>query len=678
MLSQYDPVSKISGIGPKYQRLLENLNIYTVLDLLNHIPFRYEDRTHIQKIAELEPDIDASIFVTVEKISNFFTQRGYRLTKARVYDDTGKMDVIWFNQTFLTKSIKPGNKVLLFGKVIFDKSKPTMNSPEWEIVDEDKINNPESLAEIIPIYPTTEGVSSKWLRKKIAELIDNIKISEYLPQEILSEYKLPGRYEALKLIHTPKELSDINKAKDRLAFDELLLIHLEGFKTREDWKNKQDGHIIKIDKKKIEEYKNLSSFAHTQAQIRSIDEILDDLSQKSPMNRLLQGDVGSGKTAVAEVAIFACLHAGFNALFVAPTQILAKQHYQKIAEKLDKFGFETLILTGDTKMTTDITKGKPHLVIATHAILHNLEKFNNFGLIVIDEQHKFGVEQRSRLIEYFTNDNVVPNLLTMTATPIPRSLALTLYGDLDLSVINEMPKDRKRVITWVLPESRRIQSYKWILGEIENNNNQVFIVCPFIQESDYETFKDVKSAETEYDRIRKIFPERISVDLLHGKTKNKEEVIKRFRDKETKILVATPVIEVGVDVPSANIMVIENPERFGLASLHQLRGRVGRGNEQGYCILFTSSNTSEGASRVKNLEKIYDGSKLAEVDMKIRGPGNIYGTQQHGYLYLKIADLTDVDFIKRSKEIAYQLFINREKYPKIKELVESKKYIDDQ
>ena len=675
MLSQYDSITKVPGIGPKYAQLLEELNIFTLGDLLNHIPFRYEDRTQVKKISELTPEIETSVLAQVEKISNVFTKRGFRLTKATVSDETGKMDVVWFNQTFITKTLKPGMAVLLFGKAIFEGKRPQFNSPEWEIQDE---SDTENISKIVPVYATTEGITSKWIKKRIAEVINTAAIDEYLPLDFIKNHNFLDRETSLKLIHQPKDFIDLDKAKRRLAFDELLIIHMDGLKTRHDWENKKNGHIIKISKEKLNTYLSKSPFELTNAQTRSISEILESLSRKSPMNRLLQGDVGSGKTAVAEAAIFACLNSGYTVIFMAPTQILAKQHFEKIMPKLSEFGFQTDLLTSDTKVKNTVTKNKPKLVIATHAILHNLDGFENVGLIIIDEQHKFGVEQRSKVIEHYTKNEIVPNLLTMTATPIPRSFALTLYGDLDLSIIDELPPFRKKTTTWVLKPEKRLSAYKWMLGEIENKHNQVFVVCPFIQESIVETFKDVKAAEVEFEKLVKTFPPRIKIDLLHGKTKDKEDVIQRFRVGETQILVATPVIEVGVDIPAANIMIIENPERFGLASLHQLRGRVGRGNEQGYCLLFLSDTSPESSSRIKYLETVQDGAKLAEIDMKLRGPGNIYGTRQHGYLYLKIADLSDVAFIKETKEFAQELFVNREKYPKIMELLSAKSYIDDQ
>lgn len=671
MVSLEDKVGSIKGVGPKSEILLNKLEIFTIKDLLYHFPFRYEDRTRIYKISELTPNQEYPLIVKIAKITNIFTNRGFRITKATVEDSSGQADAVWFNQHFISKSLIPGTTILLTGKIDQDNKRPTFNSPEWEIIDPS--TDIEKYLGLVPVYWTTEGISSKWIAKKIAEVLDNVEVEEYFPAFFREKYKLEHLNDAIHLIHHPKSFDELDKSKLRLSFDELLWLHLRGMKIRNDWNNKNTGHKVALPS---DQHKNLLKefkFELTDGQNRCIEEILKDLSDTQPMNRLLQGDVGSGKTVVAEVSLLAALSSGFNALLLAPTQVLAMQHYEKISKHFNALGYEVDLLTSNIKIKLE--SKKPTLVIATHSILHHMEEYQNVGLIVIDEQHKFGVSQRSKIIDHYTNENIVPNLLTMTATPIPRSLALTFYGDLDLSVIGEMPGGRKPTITKVIKETERTV----VNGAIKTllKDNQMFVVCPFIEESNVETLKSVKSAETEFIKIKKTFAG-FKSELLHGKTKNKEEIIEKFAKGQIDILVATPVVEVGIDIPNANIILIETPERFGLASLHQLRGRVGRREKQGYCFLIASENIETGFKRLKNLETIHDGNKLAELDLKMRGPGNMYGTEQHGYRSLRIADITDIELIKKTKEAATGIFQETEKYPILFTALSKMNYIDDQ
>lgn len=673
MVSLNDNIGTVKGIGPKYQELLSKLNINKVRDLIYHFPFRYEDRTKIYKVSELTPNEEHTTIGVITKLNNLFTRNGFRITKATLKDVSGEADLVWFNQYFISKTLKIGDRLLVSGKIDQDNRRPTFNSPEWELIgnDDDELQH----MGLIPRYNTTDGITSKWISKKIQELLSIIEIDDLLPASIRDQYFLIHIDDALRRIHAPKDYPELEKSRYRLAFDELLWLHLRGIKIRTDWNNKNTGHKITMTEDAYKTFQNNLGFELTKGQENSIQEIFKDLSDTIPMNRLLQGDVGSGKTAVAEAAILATLLSGFSALLIAPTQVLAKQHYEKMHKNIAALGFDTDLLTSNVKIQKK-EFNKQQLIIATHSILHHLEEYKNIGLIIIDEQHKFGVAQRSKIIDHYTDQNIVPNLLTMTATPIPRSLALTFYGDLDLSVIGELPFGRKLTITKVIEENGRKDVYKEI-DSLISERNQLFVVCPFIQESQVDTLKSVKAAEAEFEKFKKIFSNR-KVDLLHGRIKNKDEILLKFVNGESDILVTTPVIEVGVDIPNANMILIETPERFGLASLHQLRGRVGRRQKQGFCYLMASENIPEGLNRLRNLEKISDGNKLAEIDLKVRGPGNMYGIEQHGYMQLSLADITDVEMVKKTKTAAMDIFENRHKYPILFNALSEMIYIDDQ
>ena len=672
-----DSVTEISGVGPKYQFLLEQLGIKTVEDLLLHVPFRYEDRTNVKKISELVANESATVIGEIVKIDNIFTGFGKRLTKGVFKDDTGQLSIVWFNQHYLKNAMPIGTKVSLFGTLNPKSRKPEFISPQWEKVDVSERST--GIDPYLPIYPTIEELNASWIRKVIKSTLQKIEIEENLPKDLLRKYKLMSRDQAIRLIHNPKTLVEAGEARSRLSFEELFFLHLVGMSLRSKWDKKENGHKIHYSKGKVDSFINGLPFKLTKDQLKAIDEILSDLEKASPMNRLLQGDVGSGKTVVAVTAILACLDSGFTCLYLAPTQMLTNQHYENIKKLIpDKYKVE--IVTSNKKSASkdkpaESNKHESKLIIGTHAILHRMEEFSNVGLIIIDEQHKFGVVQRSKIVDYYS-DKLIPNLLTMTATPIPRSLALTFYGDLNLSIIEEMPIGRKRVETWLIKEDKRASAYDWIKQQIDENAYQVFIVCPFIQESDFEDFKNVRAAEVEFQKIKKIFT-KYTVDLLHGRLKSdeKDTVVERFSAGKTQILVTTPVIEVGIDIPNANIIFIETADRFGLASLHQLRGRVGRGGKQAYCILMKSED-SEYSRRLKYMTEIYTGNKLAEIDLKLRGPGNLYGTEQHGYMSLKIADVFDTDLNKITKDEAYKVFRNLSVYPTMEQIIKAKTAIE--
>ena len=656
-----ESVSRIPGIGRAYTKLLEKIDIKTVEDLLYYVPFRYDDNTNVCRISDLTANTQATVTVKVSDINNIFTRGGKRLTKARVEDETGQMDVIWFNQTYLKKSLKPGTVISLNGQLDQKSTRPQFVSPNWEILYNGESTHTRG---IIPVYNTTEGISARWLRAKIKLALKYADIKELFDNEIKRGYGLLNRAEAMRNIHFPESFNKIEPARHTLAFEELLLIHLTGMSLKSKWHEHVNGYVIEVDTNLITAFIKSLPYKLTNAQTRVLGEIVQDLKAEIPMNRLIQGDVGSGKTVVAAAAMLCAINAGHNCIILAPTQILANQHLETLQKFLKPYNINFVLATGKTS-SEKISDAKT-IIIGTHAILHRLKNFTNIGLIVIDEQHKFGVLQRSIVTDYYTSQ-FAPNLLTMTATPIPRSIALVLYGDLDLSVIDEMPPGRIPVKTWLVEENRRTSAYKWIKGQVEKLKTQAIIVCPFIDQSQYEDLKNVKAAKDEYEKVKKHFSKQ-KLGLLHGRLSSieKEEVIDKFVKQKIDILVTTPVIEVGVDIPNANIIVIETSERFGLASLHQLRGRVGRGKDQGYCILFTSSNDAN-LSRLKYLEKIHNGSRLAEIDLKIRGPGNIYGTQQHGFMSLRVADITDTNLIKLTKGCAVSIFGNFEKHHAIKE-----------
>lgn len=673
-------VSKIPGIGPKYQSLLKSLEITTVENLLWHIPFRYDDFSNIKNISELIANEPATIIGEIIRIDNIFTRNYKKLTRAVLEDKTGKIDLIWFNQHYIKQSLKAGTKTAISGILsLNDKGKrPQIVNPQWEI-HKGKLTHTGGL---VPVYPLTNGITSKWLRSKIKFVLENTPVDNIISHDLQSTYNLLDKAKAFEQIHFPKSLEASEKARHSLAFEELLFLHLRGLQHKKDWNKKVNGHKITMSSSSLAEFTRNLPFKLTQSQEKVTGEILKDLGADLPMNRLLQGDVGSGKTVVAAASLLAAAQSGCNSILLAPTQILAEQHFETLQKLLKNMDCEIEILTAAASRTSRavLTGGQLKLnkiIVSTHAILHNLDKFSNVGLIIIDEQHKFGVSQRTKIIEHYT-DKLTPNLLTMTATPIPRSLALTFYGDLDLSFIDEMPVGRKSVKTRVITEKYKQSAYEWIKKKIDQEKTQVFVVCPFIEQSMVENLQNVKAAQKEYEKVSEIF-KGMDIGLLHGRMKStlKDSVVNNFLNKKLDILVATPVIEVGVDIPNANIIMIETAERFGLASLHQMRGRVGRGGKQGYCLLVYSGDSRTSWQRLKNLETIHNGNKLAEIDLKNRGPGNLYGTKQHGYLKFKVADGGDFGMIKETRQTAIDIFHNLSAHPKIAAHLDSIQKVKD-
>lgn len=637
------PVSKLWAVGGAYARRLEKLGIFTVRDLLYYVPSRYEDFSTVSKISSVQEGEIVTIQAKVLEFKNQFTRSALVIQKAVVCDDSGQIDVVWFNQRFLANAIKPDMQISLSGKIQRSGRKLQLVSPKFEIVKNENLHT----GRLVPVYPETEGVSSKWLRARIYSALKNARIVEYLDNEIRNKYGLMELSQAVVKVHFPDSLEQAEKARKRLAFDELLISQIESKIRREDWQKNLIGNKFEIDKfqNDLNKFFDNLSYDLTNSQKKVIEEIFFDFKKATPMNRLLQGDVGSGKTVVAAASMLIAKLNGFKSVLMAPTEILANQHF----ETLKKMGLNVGLVTASNKIDLN-----SDVLVGTHALLNDKINIENLGLVVIDEQHRFGVDQRTKLSQKGVN----PHVLTMTATPIPRTVALTLYGDLDVSVISEMPKDRLPVKTWVVPNHKRADSYQWV----RKQKTQTFIICPLIEES--ENLASVKAATTEFENIKKVFSD-FRVGLVHGRIKNKEKIIKEFKDKKLDILVATPVVEVGIDIPNASIIIIEAAERFGLAQLHQLRGRVGRGNKQSYCLLFSEGN----ASRLYFMEKLNNGLELAEADLKFRGPGQRFGTVQHGKWDLKIADFSDLKLVEQSNELSSFILKDLSKFPVLREII---------
>ena len=646
-------------VGPTYARRLKRLGIETVGDLLYHFPFRYVDYSLVSPIGKLQPGEIVSIHGRIISIKNEYTRHGKKIQKGIVADATGSIEIVWFNQPFLVKTIRVGEEYGFSGKVDWFGRKLVIVSPEYEMINRKRQIH---TGRLVPVYHETYGISSKWLRSRTSPLISQIipSISDFLPKEITRTNDLLNLASALKWIHFPEDKIQIQKARQRFAFEELFLLQLAAQERKIGWRKKKTIFKLKVNQEKLLEFINSLPFTLTSAQKRCLKEILADLEKSQPMNRLLQGDVGSGKTVVAAAAIWVAYLNGIQSALMAPTEILANQHFRTLKTLLEPLGVKIDLVTGSTPHTSHLTPHpSPDLIVGTHALIFKRARFKKLGLVIIDEQHRFGVEQRGKLIR----KGRAPHILTMTATPIPRTIALTLYGDLDLSLIDEMPPGRQKVKTWVVPPQKREPAYQWIRKQVKDEDGQCFIICPLIEES--ETLQTVKAATTEYERLKKqIFPD-FKLGLLHGKmkSKEKEEVISQFRLGKLDILVSTPVVEVGIDIPQATIMTIEGAERFGLAQLHQLRGRVGRGMKESYCLLFTETPEGKPLQRLKALERTYLGIELAELDLKMRGPGEIYGVAQSGFFELKIASFSDLPLIQKTKRAAQDIAPRLNQYP---------------
>jgi ATP-dependent DNA helicase RecG len=638
-------VEYLKGIGPQKAALLNTeLRIFTYKDLLEHYPFRYEDRSKFHTINEITQEhLYVQLTGRFRNFSIVGEGRKKRLT-AIFTDGTGSIELVWFQGIkWVAESLKTGIDYIVYGK-------PTLFNHKWNIAHPETtpVNEAKSENKLVPVYPTTEklkvrGLDSKGFSKILLNLITLLTNVSYetLSSEIINKYKLISKKQALRAIHFPKDYHEPELAKKRLKFDELFFIQLRLIGIRS--KRKQlPGQVFKEVNLLNEFYKNHLLFELTNAQKRVIKEIYKDLGSGKQMNRLVQGDVGSGKTIVAFISMLIALDSSAQTCLMAPTEILAQQHFQGLKPMADALGISIKILTGSTKIKErrliheTLLNGKLQMLIGTHALLEDIVQFNNLGLVVIDEQHRFGVEQRARL--WKKNRNTPPHILVMTATPIPRTLAMTLYGDLELSVIDELPAGRKPIKTVHRFDSDRLKVFGFIRQQLDEGR-QVYIVYPLIEESEKLDLKDLQDG---YESISRAFPD-IPLSIVHGRMTSdaKDYEMTRFVKAETKIMVATTVIEVGVNVPNASVMVIENAERFGLSQLHQLRGRVGRGADQSYCILMTGYKLSQDSKiRIRTMVETNNGFEIADVDLRLRGPGDITGTQQSGALLsLKLTDL---------------------------------------
>lgn len=643
-----ESISTLPRVGPAYRNRLEKLEIFSIRDLILHIPHRYLDFTLKSDIAGLQPGETATVSGQLTFLKNQYTRGGRKIQIGEVADSTAKIAVVWFNQPFLVRNLFPGDQISLAGKVDWFGRQKAIISPDYEIVQEGK---PRLHTEgLIPIYPETYGVSSKWLRSRVSDVLANFKLEEYLPAEVLQKYNFPKFEAALKTVHFPKNLADVEPARKRLAFEELLRLQLASLKRKTEWKKNLPSYKLSVDKSLVKSFIKSLPFTLTNSQKQAIDEILADLSENKPMNRLLEGDVGSGKTVVAAAGALVAFANGFQSVIMAPTEILAAQHYNTLRTLFDPLKVRVSLVTSSMKKS-DL--GRADIFVGTHALIYKKTKFDKVAFVVIDEQHRFGVAQRGQLVRKSKNRSSVPHILTMTATPIPRTVALTVYGDLDLSVLTDMPLGRIKVTTWIVPRLKREKAYAWIKEQIKKDNIQIFNVCPLIEESEKETMQDVKAVTKEYQVLSKIF-KGFRLGLLHGKlpARQKQAVIEKFKKGESDILVTTPVVEVGIDIQNASIMVIEGAERFGLAQLHQLRGRVGRGAKKSYCLLFTESRSPMVRTRLSALQKYNSGFELSELDLKLRGPGEVFGLRQHGFPELKVANWQDAELIKAAHDVA--------------------------
>lgn len=641
-------LSSLTGIGPGLLYKLKRLNLNTVEDLIYHFPFRYDDFSNATSALDAQVGETVTLQGEIWSIANIYTRSRKIITKAVFNDGSAPIELTWFNSSWLTKQIQTGDRLQVSGKISKYKNKISMIAPRWE-----KAIHPGGVQAhprgvhtggLIPIYPETDGLSSKWLRTKIDKTLPQIldKLQDPLPEDIRKNMLPLER--AIQKIHFPESWEEAEKARERLGFDELFFVSLATQKARMEWKDKPTVKPLQVSSLNLDKFTNKLPFKLTGAQTKALKEIIADLKKDQPMNRLIQGEVGSGKTVVAAIIAYLVYLNGLKTLFMAPTEILAFQHFQTLENLLKSFKIIVGIYTGSKKNIKDA-----QVIIGTHALLSSKLLTENVGLIVVDEQQRFGVGQRTTL----RGKARVPHFLTMTATPIPRTVALTLYGDLDMSVIDELPKGRQTVKTFVVPEKKRSDSYKFIAKKV-SCGDQVYIITPLIEAS--ETLTTVKAAKVEFEKLKKVFP-KLTLDLLHGRMKGteKEKIIQDFRSGKTHILVSTSVVEVGMDNPNATIIIIEGAERFGLSQLHQLRGRVGRGTKESFCLLYTSNASGDERSRLKSLETTFDGLKLAELDLKIRGSGQIFGTAQSGRFEFKIASFSNLSLLEQTKQAAQNL-----------------------
>ena len=653
-----DSIQYVKGVGPKKKVELNRLGIKTVYDLLTYYPRTYEDQSVLTKIADLKAGCQATVAGVIVNVSDRQGgRRGMTIITALIGDGSGFLQITWFNQKYLKKQLKPGSRVFVTGKVSYaygGRGQFAMSQlASFQILGE--ADEVETLTGIMPVYGATEKLNQKFFRKIIKELFaSELEVEEIIAEPIKAKYNLLNRFEALKNIHFPENFTELKIARARLAFEELYMIQCGLLLLKKRVQEKKSGVRHLADSNLLKQVLTALPFKLTHDQAKTWQEIKHDMESSVPMRRLVQGDVGSGKTVIALLALVKTVENGYQGALMAPTEILASQHYESFQKLLSDFGIRVGFLSGRLtkkkreEMYALLAEQKIDIVIGTHALIQEGVHFAKLGLVVTDEQHRFGIDQRAELEK---KGELTPDVLVMTATPIPRTMTLTVYGDLDVSLIQELPPGRQPIRTFVRTPDRRELIYQYVLTQLKAGR-QAYVVCPLIEMNEE---SDLPSAEEVYDELRFGIFRGVPCGLVHGRMKpvEKEQIMQAFYEDKIKLLVATTVIEVGVNVPNASIMVIEHAERFGLAQLHQLRGRIGRGEYKSYCILVSDMKTENAKERLKIMATTSDGFKLAEADLKMRGPGQFFGTLQHGLPDLKIADvLGDMDILFKAREAA--------------------------
>lgn len=657
-------VRMVKHVGPKKAQLLKKLGIETVYDLVTYYPRAYEDESTISHISELHAGERESVLGTIMNISEHIVRRNMTILKVMISDGTGFVQVVWFNQRYLKKQLKTGSRIFIKGKVQYayggHGQLSISNISDYQILDDEE--SPET--GIQPVYAATEKITQKYLRSIMHAVLDEMPaVPEMLPESLLQKTGMMRRRRAMSAIHFPDDYDELRQARERLAFEELYIIQCGLFLLKKESRDNKNGVRHLISSHLVDKVIKGFPYTLTRDQEKAWREIEADMERNMPMRRLLEGDVGSGKTAIAALALTKTVENGYQGALMAPTEILARQHYENFSHMLEGTGINIGFLSGHLtkkqrdEMHDNISSHRVDIVIGTHALIQDSVTFDSLGLVVTDEQHRFGVEQRAALEK---KGHSSPDVLVMTATPIPRTMTLTVYGDLDISVIHELPPGRKPVRTFLRTPDRRTLIYQYVRSQIEEGR-QAYVVCPLIETSEEST--DIPSAEEVYAELSNGIFNGIPCGIVHGRLKSteKEDVMRRFHDGSIKLLVATTVIEVGVNVPNASIMVIENADRFGLAQLHQLRGRVGRGPYKSFCILVSANRSDKARERLGIMEKISDGFRLAEEDLKLRGPGQFFGNMQHGLPDLKIADVIgDMDLLVKARRAAIKTMSSNE------------------
>lgn len=677
------PLEQIFRVTPRQRLALKKLGIVTCEDLIEHFPYRYENPADFKKIADVLSGERVRVAGRVAKIEFEKTwKRKMNIAKATIEDTTGKIEAIWFSQPYIAKMLPEGSTAVFSGKVGIRSGKYYLANPLYEFIPKNSLEEffaPRSLDEggrLYPIYSTSAGVSSLWIQKHVERILREAEVGEFLPEEIIKKYKLPERKSAMFFLHFPKNPLHAEAAKKRFAFEKVFLLQTSRMKQKQDLKSEQ-SFKIKHSKELKKEFLSLLPFKPTLSQLKAMEDVEKDFNSGNPMNRLLEGDVGSGKTAVAAYAAFLAAKNGAQAVYMAPTEILARQHFENFFKLLGLSNIRVGLLTSsisekfpskiNPKLPTHVSKsqllkwareGEIHVLVGTHSLIEKKVEFKNLALAMVDEQHRFGVGQRARLLR---KNSTIPHFLSMSATPIPRTLALSLYADLDISLISELPPGRKQIETKiVLPKERSI-AYSFIRQKLQDGE-QAFVICPRIQKSDKETMlkMEMKSVKEEHEKLKKnVFPE-FEIGIMHGKLlpKEKEETMRNFRDGKLKILVSTSVIEVGVDVPNATVMIIEGAERFGLAQMHQFRGRVGRSEKQSYCFIFPTSYSENSRRRLKALREAKSGFELAEYDLEFRGAGELTGKNQWGVSDIGMDALKNLKMVEAARIEAHAIIEN--------------------